>query len=210
MRKEIESTFKRRWLARVCCGVLTFLTVLGVGGAYAEDDVKQDVAKDDVARAMKELEMWNNIAISARGSMIMRLRGQTLGSETVVAIQYEKQGGDASDLGAPSAGELIAAHFLHARETSDLVYSAVKSMKLIPFSGSSRSAVRVLFSDGSVRYYDEDQLDGEREPANAPSEETVTEIGEYVFELSFLNDSIATLLKKRLRAMDAPSTEATK
>lgn len=94
---------------------------------------------------------------------------------------------------------------------------AIQSIKIVPLDSpkewsSTYGAVRVLFSDGSVRYYDEDELNGEREPANAPSEEVVAKILD--FEIPYTPEtppeSYVADVKKRLNAIKTRQAEATK
>lgn len=94
---------------------------------------------------------------------------------------------------------------------------AIQSIKIVPLDSpkewsSTYGAVRVLFSDGSVRYYDEDELNGERKPSNAPSEEVVAKILD--FEIPFMQEAppkdYVANVKKRLSAIKARQAEATK
>ncbi len=94
---------------------------------------------------------------------------------------------------------------------------AIQSIKIVPLDSpkewsSTYGAVRILFSDGSVRYYDEGELDGEREPANAPTEEVVASILDFAvpFTPATPPASYVANVKKRLSAIKARQTEATK
>lgn len=94
--------------------------------------------------------------------------------------------------------------------------SAIQSIKIVPLDSSKEwtstyGAVRVLFSDGNVRYYDEDELDGEREPATLPSEEIVEKTLEFTQPIPLpWPDTFVTRAKKRLSAIKARQAEATK
>ena len=95
--------------------------------------------------------------------------------------------------------------------------SAIQSIKIVPLDSSKEwtstyGAIRVLFSNGAVRYYDEDELDGEREPATLPSEEVVEKTLEFSQRIEVLPwpDVFVTRVQKRLRAIKARQTETTK
>lgn len=117
--------------------------------------------------------------------------------------------------------EVIACSFVNENRMASFLdirrKSAIQSIKIVPLNSpkewaSTYGAVRVLFSDGSVRYYDEDKLDGEREPATAPSEEVVGKTLEFSSFVQVIPwpDEFVSRAKKRLSITKAAQTEATK
>lgn len=98
--------------------------------------------------------------------------------------------------------ETLASAFVETKEKFDFVNAAVKSIKIAPLPATEegtpeRSVVRVLFSDGSVKYFDDKLLAGQAEPSTTPSEAAVDAAPEYVVDLDAFYDEHV----KRVRAV---------
>lgn len=89
--------------------------------------------------------------------------------------------------------EALASAFVETKEKFDFVNAAVKSIKIVPLpateeGAAERGVVRVLFSDGSVKYFDDRLLAGQAEPLTTPSEAAVDAAPEYVVDLDAFYD----------------------
>lgn len=97
------------------------------------------------------------------------------------------------DKGCASPLETLASFFVETKEEFDFANAAVKSIKIasapaLEKGGAERSVVRVLFSDGSVKYFDDRLLAGQAEPLTTPSDADVDAAPEYDVDLDAFYD----------------------
>ncbi len=163
--KNKTTTFKRRWLAY--CGLLAFLTVAGVNRVCAKEG-----AQDDVAQAKQKLADSQE-----HGLNLLRSITPTMTRDDWETFRRSERNG--AHLRAPSKAEAFAAYFIQQKEVSNSVNSAVKSIKIVPLPDCGKSAVRVLYRDGSVLYYDGDNLEGKTVLETALSDAEIDAIPEF-------------------------------
>ncbi len=145
---------------------------------------------------------------------------ETLAQKRKECLEWLRTSGNEGD--KPFALEMLAGYLARVKyvelpEADPKRKPAIQSIKIVPLDSSKEwsstyGAVRVLFSDGSVRYYDEDKLNGEREPEKKPSEEVVAKILD--FEMPFTPEAprkgYVEDTKKRLTAIETRLADATK
>ena len=163
----MSTTFKRRLLRCACCGLLTVLALAGVNRVCAEEG-----AQDDVAQAKQKLADSQE-----RGLQLLKSVIPTMTRDDWGTFRHSERNG--ARLRAPSKAEAFAVYFVREKACSDSVNSAVQSIKIVPSLDGGKSAVRVLYRDGSVIYYDGDNLEGKTEWETALSDTEIDAIPEF-------------------------------
>lgn len=151
MEKNIESNAKKRTLIFAAAGALA-LAALGYVAINRSAPENEGVPQttlltdanapiSDFERTLAKLEELRPLSVQLIRSIVPKA------SQEIMAIE-------------------IAVKYFGARENIDYVAANVKSIKVVPFANledekaSVKYFVRVAFSNGNVRYYDEEKVGG--------------------------------------------------
>ena len=147
----------------------------------------QDKASENIAQATKQVAETRDLAVA----WIDRARG--------TAEAYDIREDSFETI------EAIACFIAEAKAKFDAVNSAVNSIKIVSLpatekGGTARQAVRALYCDGSVKYYDADALDGTTAPKSEPDAASVEAAPEHVVGLDAFYAKYAKRFEEKLRA----------
>ena len=149
----------------------SFITlILAWGGVVAMGGGTQGQATEELEQATKQVAETRDLAVAW--------------------INWARRTAEANEIREDcfETTEALACFMVEAKTKFDAVNSAVKSIKIVSLpatekGGTARQAVRALYCDGSVKYYDADALDGTTAPESEPDAASVEATPEHVVGL---------------------------